>query len=460
MNKYDLIIIGGGPGGYVGAIKAAQLGKSVAIVEKEDLGGICCNWGCIPTKALLKNSEVLSYIKNASKYGIDIDNYSINWNKVIKRSRDVVKRLNKGIEYLVKKNKIEYIQGVAKLVGKNKIEVDLEGELSYYEFTNIILATGARPKYFPGMKPDGKNIITYKEAMSLKKQPKSLVIIGAGAIGVEFADFYNNFGTEVTLIEALPRILPIEDDEVSLELESIFKKRKINIKTNTIVEKIESFKTKVKVYLKEGEVIEAEKALVAVGVKGNTENLGLEDLGVDIQNNTIIVNEHMQTNLEHIYAIGDVAGPPWLAHVASAEGIIAAEHLSFGKETTKMKYDNIPGCTYCHPEVASIGLTEKAAREKGFDVKIGKFPFRALGKALAIGDTDGFVKVVFDSKYGELLGCHIIGPEATNLIIEAGIARRLETTWEEILSTVHPHPTLSEGFIEATADALKEAIHI
>ena len=459
MAKYDVIIIGGGPGGYVAAIKAAQLGRKVAIVEKEDLGGICCNWGCIPTKALLKNSEVLSYIKNASKYGIDIDNYSINWTKVIKRSRDVVKRLNKGIEYLIKKNNIEYIQGVAKITSSNKIEVSLNDKQTIYEAKNIIIATGARPKYFPGMKPDGKNIITYKEAMSLDVQPKKIVIIGAGAIGIEFADFYNNFGTEVTVIEALSNILPVEDEDVSLELESLLKKRKINIKTNSMVEKIESLKSKVKVHLKDGEVIESEKVLVAVGVIGNTENIGLENLGIETKNNTIIVNEYMQTSLKHIYAIGDVAGPPWLAHVASAEGIIAAEHLS-GKKTGGMEYDNIPGCTYCHPEVASVGLTEKAAREKGFDVKIGKFPFRALGKALAVGDTSGFVKVVFDAKYGELLGCHIIGPEATNLIIEAGIARKLETTWDEILSTVHPHPTLSEGFIEATADALKEAIHI
>ena len=459
MAKYDVIIIGGGPGGYVAAIKAAQLGKKVAIAEKEDLGGICCNWGCIPTKALLKNSEVLSYIKNASKYGIDIDNYSINWTKVIKRSRDVVKRLNKGIEYLIKKNNIDYIQGVAKITSSNKIEVSLNDKQTIYEAKNIIIATGARPKYFPGMKPDGKNIITYKEAMSLDVQPKKIVIIGAGAIGIEFADFYNNFGTDVTVIEALSNILPVEDEDVSLELESLLKKRKINIKTNSMVEKIESLKSKVKVHLKDGEVIESEKVLVAVGVIGNTENIGLENLGIETKNNTIIVNEYMQTNLKHIYAIGDVAGPPWLAHVASAEGIIAAEHLS-GKKTGGMDYANIPGCTYCHPEVASVGLTEKAAREKGFDVKIGKFPFRALGKALAVGDTSGFVKVIFDAKYGELLGCHIIGPEATNLIIEAGIARKLETTWDEILSTVHPHPTLSEGFIEATADALKEAIHI
>ena len=324
---------------------------------------------------------------------------------------------------------------------------------------DVIVATGARPKYFPGMEPDGKNIITYKEAMTLEEQPKRLVIIGAGAIGIEFADFYNNFGTEVTVIEALPNILPIEDEEVSSELKSIFEKRKINIKTNTMVEKIESLKTKVKVHLNDGNVIEADKALVAIGVKGNTEGLGLDKLGVDISNNVINVNQYMQTNVDNIYAIGDVAGPPWLAHVASAEGMVAAEHLSKYK-TSGMEYDNIPGCTYCHPEVASIGLTEKEAKEKGYKIKIGKFPFRALGKAMATGDTEGFVKVVFDSKYGELLGCHIIGPGATDLIIEAGIARKLETTWDEILLTVHPHPTLSEAFLEATADALKEAIHI
>jgi len=459
MDKFDVIVIGGGPGGYVSAIRAAQLGKKVAVVEKQHLGGICLNWGCIPTKSLLKNSEVLTYIKNASKYGIEISDYSINWSKVIKRSRDVARRLNKGIEYLLKKNKIEYVEGVGKILPNNKIEVSFNDKKTLYEYGNVIVATGARPRYFEGMKPDGKNIITYKEAMSLETQPKSLVIIGAGAIGIEFADFYNNFGTEVTVVEALSKILPIEDEEVSLELESIFKKRKINIKTDSMVNEIKSLKNGVKVHLKDGSIIEAEKALVAVGVKGNTENLGLEELGVNVENNIIHVNKYMQTNIDSIYAIGDVAGPPWLAHVASAEGMVAAEHLS-GKDTPGMEYDNIPGCTYCHPEVASIGLTEKSAIEAGHTVKIGKFPFRALGKALAVGDTEGFVKVVFDEKYGELLGCHIIGPGATDLIIEAGIARKLETTWDEILLTVHPHPTLSEAFLEATADALKEAIHI
>ncbi|MBC8311432.1 MAG: dihydrolipoyl dehydrogenase [Candidatus Marinimicrobia bacterium] len=460
MDNFDVIVVGGGPGGYVAAIRAAQLGKKVAIVESNHLGGVCLNWGCIPTKALLKNADVLEIVKNASKYGIEIPEYTVKWSKVIKRSRDVSRRLSKGIEFLMKKNKVTYLPARGKLINSTTVQTtSSEGEVNKITGDNIVIATGARSKWFPGMEPDGDRVITSKEAMIQKEQPKSLIIIGAGAIGMEFAHFYNTYGTEVTVIEALSTILPGEDEDVSKELLGIFKKRKMNILTNTFVEKIERLKTKVKVHTKDGEIIEADKALIAVGVQGNIEDIGLEEVGIALDKGWISTNGFMQTNIDGIYAIGDVAGPPWLAHVASEEGIIAAEHM-FGENPEPMKYDNIPGCTYCHPEVASVGLTEKAARDAGYELKIGKFPFRALGKAMAVGDTDGFVKVIYDAKYGELLGCHIIGSEATNLITEAGIARKLEATWHEVLTTIHPHPTLSEAIMEATADALGEAVHI
>ena len=460
MSSYEVIIIGGGPGGYVAAIRAAQLGKKVAVVEANHLGGICLNWGCIPTKALLKNAEVFKLVQNAKKYGIETGEVSVNWEKMIKRSRDVAKRLSKGIEFLMKKNEIDYISARGKLLRSGKIETtDADGKIAEILADNIIVATGARAKWFPEMEPDGKQIITYKEAMIPKKQPKSMVIIGAGAIGVEFAHFYHTFGTEVTLIEALPNILPVEDLDISKELEKLFKKRKMNILTNTMVAKIEKLKSKVKVHLENGEIVEAEQALIAVGVKGNVEELGLEDCRIAVDKGWIKINAYLQTSLPNVYAIGDVAGPPWLAHKASAEGIIASEHIA-GLNPEPMKYDNIPGCTYCHPEVASVGLTEKAALEKGYEVKIGNFPFRGLGKSMAVGDTDGFVKVIYDARYGEMLGCHIIGAEATNLITEAVIARNLETTHHEVLKTIHPHPTLSEAIMEATADALGEGIHI
>ena len=432
----------------------------MAVVEANHLGGICLNWGCIPTKALLKNAEVFKLVQNAKKYGIETGEVSVNWEKMIKRSRDVAKRLSKGIEFLMKKNEIDYISARGKLLRSGKVETtDADRKKTEILADNIIIATGARAKWFPGMEPDGKQIITYKEAMIPKKQPKSMVIIGAGAIGVEFAHFYHTFGTEVTLIEALPNILPVEDLDISKELEKLFKKRKMNILTNTMVDKIEKLKSKVKVHLENGEIVEAEQALIAVGVKGNIEDLGLEDCRIAVDKGWIKINEYLQTSLPNVYAIGDVAGPPWLAHKASAEGIIASEHIA-GLNPEPMKYDNIPGCTYCHPEVASVGLTEKAALEKGYEVKIGNFPFRGLGKSMAVGDTDGFVKVIYDARYGEMLGCHIIGAEATNLITEAVIARNLETTHHEVLKTIHPHPTLSEAIMEATADALGEGIHI
>jgi len=460
VKSYDVIIIGGGPGGYVAAIRSAQLGMATAVIESNHLGGICCNWGCIPTKTLLKNAEVYKLIQNADKYGINVENVQVDWSKVIKRSRDVAKRLSKGIEYLFKKNKIDYIHAKGEFATiTNIIATTDDGEKVEYKAKHVIIATGARAKYFPEMEIDGKQIISYKEAMIQKNQPKSLIIIGAGAIGVEFAHFYNSFGTDVTLIEALPNILPSEDEDVSKELEKIFKKRKINIYLNSMVEKIEKLKTKVKIHIKDGDIIEAEKVLLSIGVKGNIKNFGLEECGIAIDSGWIKVNDCMETSQPHVYAIGDVVGQPWLAHVASAEAIVAVEHLA-GLHPEPMQYNNIPGCTYCHPEVASVGLTEKAAKDAGYDINVGTFPFRGLGKSMATGDTDGFVKIIYDSKYGEMLGCHIIGAEATNIITEAVIARKLETTHYEVLKLVHPHPTLSEAIMEATADALGESIHI
>ena len=457
MRKFDLVVIGGGPGGYVAAIRAAQLGKNVALIESQHLGGICLNWGCIPTKSLLKNAEVLELIQNSTKYGIDIKDYSVNWNKVIKRSRDIANRMGKGIQYLMKKNKIDVINGFAKIVDKNTIEISGE-EVEKVNAEFIIISTGASANYFPGMEPDGKNIITYKDALVLDKTPEHIVIIGAGAIGVEFAYFYNTFGSKVTIVEAQPNILPNEDVEVSKELEKIFKTKKMDILTNTKVVKISTSKKTVTVKLENSE-IKCDKVLVAVGVKANSAGIGLSKNKIKTDNGWIVTNEFMQTNIDNIFAIGDVAGPPWLAHVASAEAITAVEFI-FNKKPNPMKYDNIPGCTYCHPEVASVGLTEQQAIDDGYKIKVGKFPIRALGKAVAIGQTEGFVKIIYDEKYGELLGCHIIGANATDLISEISLARDLETTYNEVLKSIHPHPTLSEAIMEATADALGEAIHI
>ena len=457
MKKFDLVVIGGGPGGYVAAIRASQLGKKVALIESQHLGGICLNWGCIPTKSLLKNAEVLELIKNSSKYGIDIKDYSVDWNKVIKRSRDIANRMGKGIQYLMKKNKIEVINGFAKLIDKNTIQIEGKStEKVSAEF--IVISTGASANYFPGMEPDGKNIITYKDALVLDQVPQHIVIIGAGAIGVEFAYFYNTFGSKVTIIEAQSNILPNEDIDVSKELEKIFKTKKIDILTNSKVKNIIKSKNDLTVKLDDKDM-KCDKVLVAVGVKANSTGIGLKKNNIKTDNGWIETNEFMQTNIDNIFAIGDVAGPPWLAHVASAEAITAVEFIC-NKKPNPMKYDNIPGCTYCHPEVASVGLTEQQAKDNGYQIKVGKFPIRALGKAVAISQTEGFVKIIYDQKYGELLGCHIIGANATDLISEISLARDLETTYNEVLNSIHPHPTLSEAIMEATADALGEAIHI
>ena len=458
MKKYDIVIIGGGPGGYVAAIRASQLNKKVALIESSHLGGICLNWGCIPTKSLLKNAEVLDLIKDSSKYGIDIKDFSVNWEKVIKRSRNIANRMGKGIQFLMKKNKVDVINGFGKVINKNLVEVTNGSSKEEVSADFIIISTGASPNYFPGMEPDGKNIITYKDALVVDKTPEHIAIIGAGAIGIEFAYFFNAFGSQVTIIEAQPHILPNEDIDISKELERIFKSKKINIKTGVKVKNIKNQAKKITVNLEDSK-INCDKVLVAVGVKANSENIGLKKNNIKTEKGWIVTNEFMQTNIKNIFAIGDVSGPPWLAHVASSEAISAVEYIC--KHSTKpMDYNNIPGCTYCHPEVASVGLTEKQAIEKGFKIKVGKFPFRALGKAVAVGETEGFVKIIFDEKYGELLGCHIIGANATDLISEISLARDLETTYNEIIKSIHPHPTLSEAIMEATADALNEAIHI
>jgi dihydrolipoamide dehydrogenase len=461
MAKFDIAVLGGGPGGYVAAIRAAQLGKKTVIIDEDNLGGVCLNWGCIPTKALLKNAEILHYVKNSKKFGINIPEYDVDFGKTIKRSRDVSQRLSKGIEFLMKKNKITHINGRGVLKSVEEIEVTKGQKKESIKADSIIIATGARPRIFSGMEPDGKQVITSKEAMILKEPPKKMVIIGAGAIGAEFAYFYNEYGTQIHLIEMMTNILPVEDLDVSKEVEKSFKKSGIKIYTETKVTKIDKLKTKVKVYAEKGkktQVIDADIVLNAVGVTGNIENIGLETLGVKTDRGAITINEFNQTSVPNIYAIGDVSGPPWLAHVASAQGHVAAEH-AVGRNAHPVDYLNIPGCTYCQPQVASLGMTEAAAKKAGHEIKVGRFDFRASGKALATGDSTGFVKIIFDKKYGELLGCHIVGSEATELIAELGVAKALETTWQEIAMTVHAHPTLSEAVMEAALDAFGQSVH-
>jgi len=464
--KYDIVVLGGGPGGYVAAIRAAQLGYRTAIVEKDNLGGICLNWGCIPTKSLLKNAELYDLAKNHSdEFGLSFSDLKFDFSKIIQRSRGVSEKIVKGVQFLMKKNKIEHIQGFGKFVAKNKLEVldKDKKKIDEVEADHIIIATGARPRSVDAIPIDRKNIITSTEAMSLDKQPKKLIVIGAGAIGIEFAYFYSVLGTEVTIIEMLDKILPIEDKEVSDILARSFKKRGIKIHTATKVEKAETKGNSVIVTIEKNgkkEELKADKVLSAIGVQGNVEGIGLEDIGVEIERNNIKVNKKTyKTNVGGIYAIGDVIGPPWLAHVASHEGIHCVEKIH-GLDHPAVDYDSIPGCTYCQPQVASIGLTEEKAKENGYEVKVGKFPYTASGKAGAIGEKEGFVKIIFDNKYGEILGAHIIGTEATELIAEIGIAKTLEATYETILGTVHAHPTLSEMVMEAAGQAYGEAIHI
>lgn len=463
--EYDVIVLGGGPGGYPAAIRSSQLNLKVACIERERLGGICTNWGCIPTKALLRNAEILETFKAAPKeWGITYDNLNVDFPKVISRSRGVSDRNVKGIEYLVKKNKIDLIKGNGVFTAKNSIEVtDSEGNKRTVTANKIVIATGARARMLPGLKPDGKRILSATEAMIMDHVPESMIIVGSGAIGIEFAYFYHTFGTKITVVEMMPNILPVEDTEVSVELEKIYKKKGMSLYTSTKVLSVTPGKTStvVEVETADGkkEKLEAECALIAIGVQGNTENIGLEKLGLKMTKGFVDVDDFMQTSVSGIYAVGDVAGPPWLAHVATSEGIVAAEHLG-GGHSTPVDYDNIPGCTYCQPQVASVGLTERAVKEKGIEYKIGKFPFSALGKARAISHTDGFVKLIYDAKYGELLGAHIIGSEATEMLEELVIARSHGATAESILKTMHPHPTLGEAVMEATSVALGEAIHL
>jgi dihydrolipoamide dehydrogenase len=460
--QYDVTVIGGGPGGYVAAIRASQLGFKVGLVERDKLGGICLNWGCIPSKALLKSAELYSKIKEGEEYGISVKELSYDFSKIIKRSRDIADRQSKGVEYLMKKNKIEVISGTARFTGKNSLEVTKDGKVvDVIKTKNTIIATGGRPRTIPGVTIDGKKVISSSEAMVLPKQPKSMIIIGAGAIGVEFAYFYNAFGTKVTIVEMMPTILPIEDKEITKILDSSFRKSGIEILTNTKVEAVTvGDEVTVKVSGKEGtQTLKGEVALMAIGVQGNVEQLGLEALGVKVEKGFIKVDEFGKTNVDGIYAIGDVSGPPLLAHVASHEGIVAAEHIA-GKAKHGIDRNTIPGCTYCQPQVASVGMTEEAALAAGYKLKIGRYPYRPLGKAMATGETVGTIKLIFDEKYGELLGAHIIGAEATELIHELVMAKSLETTYEEIFRTIHAHPTFSEGIMEAAGEAYGAAINI
>ncbi len=458
MSKYDVIVLGSGPGGYVTAIRASQLGFKTAVIEKESLGGVCLNWGCIPTKALLKSAQVFDYLKHADDYGLKVESYGKDFDAVVNRSRNVAEGMSKGVQFLMKKNKIDVIIGYGKIKPGKKVDVDG----TEYSADHIIISTGARSRELPSLPQDGKKVIGYRKAMTLEKQPKKLIIVGSGAIGVEFAYFYNAMGSDVTVVEYMPRIVPVEDEEISKQLERSFKKSGIKIMTSTELTSVDTTGKGIKanVKTKKGEeTIEADVVLSAVGIKTNIENIGLEEVGIVTDRDKILVNDFYQTNMPGYYAIGDVTAGPALAHVASAEGILCVEKIA-GQHVEALDYGNIPGCTYCSPEVASVGLTEAQAKEQGLEVKIGKFPFSASGKASAGGNTEGFVKVIFDAKYGEWLGCHMIGAGVTDMIAEAVLGRKLETTGHEVLKTIHPHPTMSEAVMEAVADAYDEVIHI
>ncbi len=461
--NYDVIVIGSGPGGYETAVRATQLGFKTAVVERAELGGICLNWGCIPTKALLKSAEVVEYINHSKDYGVNVSGSQVDFASMIKRSREVANGMSRGVQFLMRKNKIDVIAGFGKLKPGKKVEVtDATGTKSEHTATHIILATGGRSKELPNLKIDGKKIIGYREAMNLPVQPKSMVIVGAGAIGVEFAYFYYTLGTKVTLVEFMPRIVPVEDEDVSKELERSFKKKGITVLTNSSVESVDTAGDGCKVQVKTptgNTTIECDIVLSAVGISTNIENMGLEETGVKTDKGKVVVDDFYRTSAAGVYAIGDIVRGPALAHVASHEGITCIEKIA-GKSPEPLDYNNLPGCTYCQPEIASVGYTEKAAIDAGYELKIGKFPFSASGKASAVGAKEGFVKVIFDAKTGEWLGAHMIGYNVTELIAEVVVARKLETTGHEIITAVHPHPTMSEGIMEATAVAYGECVNL
>ncbi|MBP6183456.1 MAG: dihydrolipoyl dehydrogenase [Saprospiraceae bacterium] len=464
--QFDLIVIGSGPGGYVAAIRASQLGLKVAVVERESLGGICLNWGCIPTKALLKSAQVFEYIQHAEDYGITVKGAEADFGKMIQRSRGVADGMSKGIQFLFRKNKITIINGSGKLLRGKKVEVtDADGKKTIYEAPHIILATGGRAKELPNLKIDGEKIIEYRKAMSLAKKPNKMVVVGAGAIGVEFAYFYHSIGTEVTIVEFMEQgLVPREDSDISKELTKIFNKKGIKVLANSAVEQVDTSGKTCKVTVKSRkdgavQILECDVVLSAAGVSPNTEQIGLEEIGIKMDRGMVLVDDFYQTNVPGIYAIGDIVPGPALAHVASAEGIICVEKIA-GHHPEPMNYNNIPGCTYCSPEIASVGFTEAAAKEAGYEIKVGKFPFSASGKASASGAKEGFVKVIFDAKYGEFLGAHMIGMNVTEMIAEVVVARKLETTGMDIVKTVHPHPTMSEAVMEAAAAAYDEVIHL
>lgn len=467
--NYDVIVIGSGPGGYVGAIRASQLGFKTAVIEKESLGGICLNWGCIPTKALLKSAQVFDYAKHSADYGVLIENPKADFGGMVKRSRGVAEKMSKGVQFLMKKNKVDVIMGYGKIKAKGQVEVTAtDGKSTTYDAKHIIVATGARARALPNLPIDGKKVIGYREALVLPEQPKSIIVVGSGAIGVEFAYFYNSIGCKVTIVEFMPRIVPVEDEDVSKELEKSFKKQGMTIMTNASVESVDTSGNGVKAKVKTAsgeQILEADIVLSAVGIVANIENIGLETIGVKTDKGRIITDGFGQTNIPGVYAIGDVLPTQALAHVASKEAIVCAENIAYMEKKSHHKpepldYGNIPGCTYCSPEIASVGMTEKAAKDAGYELKIGKFPFVASGKAAAAGNTDGFVKVIYDAKYGEWLGTHMIGMNVTDMIAETVLGRKLETTYKEVLNAVHPHPTLSEAVKEATAMAYGEATDI